>query len=144
MRLRKTKSTNVSPFERRTSTVPSDSSVRHKVDLLTALAKRLLSEIDQLEAELSGRKRQIASHTTPLHPEIHITSDGIDFYKEVERYEIDLIKAALTRGGGSQTEAARLLGMHATTLNAKIKHYGIYSLSWTMVDSPVRRGTKHH
>ena len=42
---------------------------------------------------------------------------------EVRRFEIDLIQRALTRTHGSQVEAARLLGLNATTLNAKLKRY---------------------
>ncbi len=42
---------------------------------------------------------------------------------EVRRFEIDLIQRALTRTHGSQVAAARLLGLNATTLNAKLKRY---------------------
>ena len=52
-------------------------------------------------------------------------SKGIDFYEEVERFEVALITRALEETGGQQRRAARLLGMKATTLNAKIKHYRI-------------------
>jgi len=50
---------------------------------------------------------------------------GINFYDEVRRFEIDLIRQALERTGGHQSRAARLLGMNATTLNSKIKTYNI-------------------
>ena len=50
---------------------------------------------------------------------------GIDFYDEVRRFEIDLIRRALDQTGGHQSRAARLLGMNATTLNSKIKTYNI-------------------
>src|SRR5687767_2521847 len=50
---------------------------------------------------------------------------GVNFYDEVRRFEIDLIRRALERTGGHQSRAARLLGMNATTLNSKIKTYGI-------------------
>lgn len=50
---------------------------------------------------------------------------GIDFYDEVRRFEIDLIRRALEQTGGHQSRAARLLGMNATTLNSKIKTYNI-------------------
>ncbi len=49
----------------------------------------------------------------------------IDFYKEVEHFEINLIKQALIRMQGNQRAAAKLLGLNATTLNSKIKHYRI-------------------
>lgn len=50
---------------------------------------------------------------------------GLDFYDEVSRFEIDLIQRALLLTAGHQGRAARLLNLRATTLNSKIKHYGI-------------------
>ncbi|HEY8188978.1 MAG TPA: helix-turn-helix domain-containing protein [Pyrinomonadaceae bacterium] len=51
--------------------------------------------------------------------------DGLDFYDEVSRFEIDLIKRALFQTGGHQVKAAKLLNLKVTTLNSKIKHYNI-------------------
>jgi transcriptional regulator with GAF, ATPase, and Fis domain len=51
--------------------------------------------------------------------------NGLDFYDEVSRFEIDLIKRALLQTGGHQARAARLLHLKITTLNSKIKHYKI-------------------
>lgn len=51
--------------------------------------------------------------------------NGIDFYEEVERFEVDLIQRALSVTHGHQRRAARLLKMKVTTLNSKIKHYHI-------------------
>lgn len=45
--------------------------------------------------------------------------------EEVQRYEIELIKNALQRTRGNQRRAARLLGVKVTTLNCKIKRFGI-------------------
>src|SRR5256712_13785873 len=50
---------------------------------------------------------------------------GVNFYDEVRRFEIDLIRRALEQTGGHQSRAARLLGMNPTTLNSKIKTYNI-------------------
>jgi transcriptional regulator with GAF, ATPase, and Fis domain len=50
---------------------------------------------------------------------------GVDFYDEVSRFEIDLIKRALIQTGGHQRRAAKLLNLKITTLNSKIKHYNI-------------------
>ena len=50
---------------------------------------------------------------------------GIDFYDEVSRFEIELIKRALLQTGGHQVQAAKLLNLKVTTLNSKIKHYNI-------------------
>jgi DNA-binding NtrC family response regulator len=51
--------------------------------------------------------------------------DGLDFYDEVSRFEIDLIRRALLQTGGHQVHAAKLLNLKVTTLNSKIKHYNI-------------------
>ena len=51
--------------------------------------------------------------------------NGFDFYDEVSRFEIDLIKRALLQTGGHQVHAAKLLNLKVTTLNSKIKHYNI-------------------
>ena len=53
---------------------------------------------------------------------------GVNFYDEVRRFEIDLIRRALDQTNGHQSRAARLLGLNATTLNSKIKAYNIQPL----------------
>jgi DNA-binding NtrC family response regulator len=50
---------------------------------------------------------------------------GVNFYDEVKKFEIDIIRRALDQTGGHQSRAARLLGLNATTLNSKIKTYNI-------------------
>ncbi len=52
-------------------------------------------------------------------------AQGVTFYEEVKKFEIDLIQRALEQTGGHQSRAARLLGLNATTLNSKIKSYNI-------------------
>lgn len=52
-------------------------------------------------------------------------SRGVNFYDEVRKFEMDLIRRALEQTGGHQSRAARLLGLNATTLNSKIKTYNI-------------------
>ncbi len=52
-------------------------------------------------------------------------AQGLTFYDEVKRFEIDLIQRALDQTSGHQSRAARLLGLNATTLNSKIKSYNI-------------------
>jgi len=49
----------------------------------------------------------------------------IDFYREVERFKIALIRSALAHADGQQKKAAELLSIHLSTLNAMIKRYGI-------------------
>ncbi|MGD9561698.1 MAG: sigma-54-dependent transcriptional regulator [Pyrinomonadaceae bacterium] len=52
---------------------------------------------------------------------------GVNYYDEVKRFEIDLIRRALDQTNGHQSRAARLLGLNATTLNSKIKTYNIHT-----------------
>ena len=47
--------------------------------------------------------------------------EDFDFYREVERYETNLIQNALRVSSGCQARAARLLKLKPTTLNAKMK-----------------------
>src|SRR5947209_13009494 len=67
---------------------------------------------------------KMISETEGVSGEIDLAR-GVNFYDEVRRFEIDLIRQALERTGGHQSRAARLLGMNATTLNSKIKTYNI-------------------
>lgn len=52
-------------------------------------------------------------------------SGGIDFYQEVTRFEVTLIREALRYANGNQKEAAKLLRLNHTTLNCKVKQYKI-------------------
>jgi transcriptional regulator with GAF, ATPase, and Fis domain len=52
-------------------------------------------------------------------------NNGIDLQAEVRRFETELIRSALMLTSGCQRQAARLLGTKVTTLNTKIKRYGI-------------------
>jgi transcriptional regulator with GAF, ATPase, and Fis domain len=83
---------------------------QNRVDLISSLLSSLADAVDDLEA----------TGVPPLNEEF-------DFYNEVRRFEIQLIKKALRKAGGSQIKAARLLNLNATTLNAKIKGYQIFA-----------------
>ena len=63
---------------------------------------------------------------------------SLRLYDEVRRFEVNLIKSALSRTGGSQTQAARLLGVKLTTLNSKIKRYHIEFAPFPHVSEPMR------
>jgi transcriptional regulator with GAF, ATPase, and Fis domain len=70
-------------------------------------------------------------------------SSGIDFYQEVERFEIVLIQKALELAAGNQKRAASFLGLRPNTLNSKIKSYQI---KWKVFGSLVtwrRNGGKY-
>jgi DNA-binding NtrC family response regulator len=78
-----------------------------------------------LRSEISDpQSAQTAREGSIFAPAVEI-GRGINFYDEVRRFEMDLIRRALEQTGGHQSRAARLLGMNATTLNSKIKTYNI-------------------
>jgi len=52
-------------------------------------------------------------------------AEGVNFYDEVQHFEVEMIRRALEYTGGHQVRAARLLGLKVTTLNSMIKRYGI-------------------
>ena len=102
------------------------SELGNRVEQLVMLAKALANEIETLQAQISRDH----DHRQPIDFE----KDGIDFYDEIERYEIELIRSALNQCGGNQTQAARLLRMKSTTLNAKMKHYGLNPVRSIMLE----------
>jgi DNA-binding NtrC family response regulator len=83
-----------------------------RLDTLKEIAYLLLNELDSL-----GRLAPRA-----VGPK---AAGRIDLNEEVKRFEIDLIKATLERTRGNQSQAARMLGVKVTTLNAKLKRYQI-------------------
>jgi transcriptional regulator with GAF, ATPase, and Fis domain len=89
---------------------------RNTVATVRDLAMKLLSEVQGIN--------EVSSLTI---------ENGFDFYEEVSRFEIDLIKRALLQTGGHQVRAAKLLNLKVTTLNSKIKHYNISLASFSNV-----------
>jgi DNA-binding NtrC family response regulator len=80
----------------------------HNLSLIKALVETLHIEIDTLKPE----------------PE-ELDGEPIDLCARVREYEAKMIRAALIKTGGNQRKAASLLNLKTTTLNTKIKHYGI-------------------
>jgi len=87
---------------------PSASSVDVRLNTLRETVLQLLDEVESLAI------------SRPVD-----IKGGARFSDEVRQFEVSLIRTALGRTSGSQTRAARLLGLKPTTLNAKIKRYGI-------------------
>jgi transcriptional regulator with GAF, ATPase, and Fis domain len=50
------------------------------------------------------------------------------FVDRIQLFEVELICRALQTANGNQRKAAEILGLKATTLNAKMKRYEIDSL----------------
>lgn len=75
-----------------------------------------------LPPDITDPRRAAQTSATPGGIDVR---PGINFYDEVRRFEIELIRRALDHTGNHQSRAARLLGMNATTLNSKIKTYNL-------------------
>jgi DNA-binding NtrC family response regulator len=90
----------------------------NRVQQLRDLADRLLQETETL-----ARDKAFTDESTRLQA-LNL-AEGIDFYDEVQRFETGLIRLALDQTRGHQARAARLLRIKPTTLNSKIKLYGI-------------------
>jgi len=105
----KTINLRLAPVEER-----SNGRVRRLVDLASSLMR---------EAQVLARDKAFVAESSNLKG--LDLARGIDFYSEVQRFETALIKLALEQSRGNQAQAARLLGLRATTLNSKIKLYGI-------------------
>ena len=63
-----------------------------------------------------------------------VIPDGGDFYTEVQRFEIGLIEEALRLSNGNRSRAARQLSLKVSTLNSKIKRYGLDVSSYSDAD----------
>lgn len=83
--------------------------IEHHIEALKTLASLLMTEIESLEHQ---------SDNTELNEKINLSD-------ELEKFETSLIREALIRSRGHQRKAAKLLGTKTTTLNAKIKRFGL-------------------
>lgn len=92
--------------------------VRDRVQRLVDLAMSLLREAETLARDKYFTEQSSKLQTLDL-------AEGVDFYAEVERFETGLIRLALDQTHGNQARAAKLLHIKPTTLNTKIKLYGI-------------------
>jgi transcriptional regulator with GAF, ATPase, and Fis domain len=90
---------------------------RNRVHGLVDMASALLRE-----AETLAHDKEFADQSDRITLNV---SEGIDFYAELKQFEMFLIRLALDETGGHQARAARLLHIKPSTLNSKIKLYGI-------------------
>ena len=104
-------------FESEESVGAPDQAASVKLRTLKELTLTLLKEVESLKGGGSFEGRP-----------------GVDFTEEVRRFEVELIRWALMHTGGHQRRAARLLNLKVTTLNAKIKRYGIRPHALAAVD----------
>ncbi len=83
-----------------------------------------LTKEDLREEVVNPEVAAAAAAGQSIATQIDLTN-GISFYDEVNRFQIDLIRRALEITGGHQSRAAKLLGLNTTTLNSKIRYYNI-------------------
>ncbi|MBC7930687.1 MAG: hypothetical protein H7Z38_08970 [Rubrivivax sp.] len=95
-------------FDKAEADAAPDQSASIKIKTLKELTLALLQEVESLKGNgaFDGKP-------------------SLDFDDEVRRFETDLIRWALMHTGGHQRRAARMLNLKVTTLNAKIKRFGI-------------------
>lgn len=106
--------TTVPPPQPKTAERPAQSRVQRLLHLTDALLK---------ETETLARDKAFTDESNRIRS-LNF-AEGIDFYGEVERFETGLIRLALDQTGGHQARAAQLLRIKPSTLNSKIKLYGI-------------------
>ena len=91
--------------------------MNNRLEALKVLSQSLLREVEALKNN-SKTENEISED---------VREGKIDLDLEVQKYETELIRCALVRTGGRQRRAAKLLNVKISTLNAKIKRYGISS-----------------
>ena len=79
----------------------------------------LPSKLIALRTKVSGILVEVDKLVVPQ------SDASIDFYDEVQSFEISLVRWALEKASGSQRQAARLLNLNPTTLNTIMKRYGL-------------------
>jgi DNA-binding NtrC family response regulator len=104
-------------FENTNSISPAQNFLENRVEAMRALATLMLREVESIEKTAPSKTDDFDENEFCLQT-------------EVQRYEADLIRSALIKARGRQRQAARLLGVKVTTLNAKIKKYDI---NWRVV-----------
>lgn len=103
---------------------------RESHDLIDSLKNNHIQSLKSLCALLL-REVEMLTVIKPEADEELIGQKEISLADEVERFEINLIKSALSRTGGNQTKASQILGIKLTTLHAKVKKYGICATDFT-------------
>lgn len=77
-----------------------------RIGILHELANKLLYEVENI--------------TSPGRLQF---GDGFKLSEQIQKFETDMIRHALYLTNGKQSDAARMLGIKLTTLNAKIKRF---------------------
>jgi transcriptional regulator with GAF, ATPase, and Fis domain len=91
----------------------------------TSMPHSLETQLGVLKEVAQGLLRQLDHLKPNTCPTSSMTFRN--FHEEVREFEIELINTALSKTQGHQRQAAKLLGLKVTTLNAKMKRYNIMS-----------------
>jgi DNA-binding NtrC family response regulator len=83
-----------------------------RIEALRSLILIFLREVDSLKRVVGPRPRK--------------KGDPIKLDREIDAFEASLIRDALVKTKGNQRDAAKLLSIKPTTLNAKIKRLRIH------------------
>lgn len=84
--------------------------------------QEFIDKLDSLRSAFRSLLCDVAVQSPPVKIE---ANKGIDFYENVQRFEIQLIELALEVAGGRQNRAARLLNLRESTLCMKMKQLKI-------------------
>lgn len=103
-----------------TTVLRGEVAMDNRLNTLREVALTLLREVESFRVSQPATKRSVRLH------------------EEVRRFEIDLIRSALSRTSGNQTRAAQLLGVKITTLNTKIKRYKIEPVGYEAINEELR------
>jgi len=103
-----------------TGIVRNEVAMDNRLNTLREVALTLLREVESFRVSQPATTRSVRLH------------------EEVRRFEIDLIRSALSRTAGNQTRAAQLLGVKITTLNTKIKRYKIAPVGYEAINAELQ------
>ena len=130
-----------SPIRKRAGKI-SSANVGDRARVEAVMVRKKIRTLRQLVMQLHHQLASLDQVPTPT------VEQGLDFYTEVSRFEIELIRRALKAANGHQGKAAQLLNLNSTTLNAMIRRYYIHvepsALSKTVdMKSRLRRHLDH-
>ena len=85
--------------------VQSPSAMNNRLEALKVLSQSLLREVEALKSNTKSESEMIEE----------VKEGKIDLEKEVQQFEVELIRCALVRTGGRQRRAAKLLNVKIST-----------------------------
>ena len=100
-------------FQQSNNSISEEILKQNQLEALKSLSLLLVREINSLEERQTTSENEIESEKS------------ISLLKELQRFEVNMIRCALIRSMGKQNKAAKLLGLNTTTLHAKIRRYKI-------------------